>query len=93
MFTVASNFLVTPYVGYVRSDVPFCKQDREVEEILEVPLRHLQDPKYFRTGSKMVEDRLYTVYYYQWQNHTIWGVTGRILKSLLDLLPQEVKHD
>jgi len=30
--------------------------------------------------------REYPAYFYQYQGYEIWGVTGRMLKSLLDLV-------
>lgn len=84
--TVSSSFLVVPYVGYLRSGTVWRPNREEVQEILEVPFQHLLKPEIFRAEKHIVDQRPLTVYYYQWEAHTIWGVTARILKSVLDLL-------
>lgn len=87
--TVASNFRVVPFVGILESVPPWKPDPVEVEDVLEVPLRHLQNPDIFREEIRWIDQRPIPVYYYQWNLHTIWGVTGHILKSFLDLLNRE----
>jgi 8-oxo-dGTP pyrophosphatase MutT (NUDIX family) len=84
--TVSSSFLVVPYVGFLQPDATFHPNLEEVQEILEVPFDHLLRPEIFRAEEHVIDRRPLTVYYYQWEAHTIWGVTARILKSVLDLL-------
>jgi len=84
--TVSSYFLVVPYVGYLKEVTRFEPDPLEVEEILQIPFRHFEDPSIFSEEIRIVEQEPHAVYYYQWQSHTIWGLTARILKTLLDLL-------
>jgi 8-oxo-dGTP pyrophosphatase MutT (NUDIX family) len=84
--TVSSMFLVVPYVGYLQSGTTYRMNEQEVEEILEVPFRHFENPEIFRREIRLVDQVPRNVYYYQWRNHTIWGLTARILKTLLDLV-------
>ena len=87
--TVSSNFLVVPYVGYMKERVQFIRNQQEVSEVLEIPFEHFLNPEIFHEESRIVEGRSLAVYFYRWESHMIWGVTGRILKSLLDLLKEE----
>lgn len=84
--TVSSNFLVVPYVGYLNEKIPFSPNEWEVSEVLEIPFEHFTNPEIFHEEQRFVENRVLPVYFYRWESHIIWGVTGRILKSLLDLL-------
>lgn len=84
--TISSFFLVVPYVGLLQLDTTFQANPLEVSELLEVPLKELQDPAIFRVEEMVVDQKAIPVYYYQWRSHTIWGLTGRIVKTLLDLL-------
>jgi 8-oxo-dGTP pyrophosphatase MutT (NUDIX family) len=84
--TVSSFFLVVPYVGLLQPDTEFAANPLEVAELLEIPLKELQDPAIFRVEDMVVDQKVIPVYYYQWRSHTIWGLTGRIVKTLLDLL-------
>jgi 8-oxo-dGTP pyrophosphatase MutT (NUDIX family) len=84
--TVSSSFLVVPYIGLVAAESEFRANPVEVAELLEVPLIELQNPAIFREEERLIDQKIYPVYYYQWRSHTIWGLTGRIVKTLLDLL-------
>jgi 8-oxo-dGTP pyrophosphatase MutT (NUDIX family) len=84
--TVSSSYLVVPYVAILQPNLSFRPNPEEVAEILEIPFRHFLDPSIFRVEMRTVEQEVVPVYYYQWKGHTIWGITGRILKMLLDLL-------
>lgn len=86
--TVSSYFLVVPYVGFLKPGVLFEPSKDEVQELLEVPFEHLRDPSIFSVKQWMIDQKPRDVYYYQWRDHTIWGVTARILKTLLDLFDQ-----
>jgi 8-oxo-dGTP pyrophosphatase MutT (NUDIX family) len=84
--TVSSSFLVVPYVGILQPEMQFEPNRKEVAEILEIPFRHFLDSSIFHTEMRTAEDQVVPVYYYHWKEHTIWGMTGRILKTLLELL-------
>jgi 8-oxo-dGTP pyrophosphatase MutT (NUDIX family) len=84
--TVSSAFLVVPYVGILQSGAQIEPNPEEVAEVLEIPFRHFADPSVFRVEMRTIEQQLVPVYYYQWQEHMIWGITGWILKTLLELL-------
>ena len=84
--TVSSNFLVVPYVGYLNERIAFSPNEWEVSEVLEIPFAHFMNPEIFHEEERFVENRSIPVYFYRWESHIIWGVTGRILKTLLDLL-------
>jgi len=84
--TVSSNFLVVPYVGYLRELIPFIPNEWEVSEVLEIPFEHFANPEIFHEETRVVDHQELPIYFYQWESHMIWGVTGRILKSLLDLM-------
>lgn len=84
--TVSSSFLVVPYIGLLAPESEFRANPVEVAALLEVPLGELQNPAIFREEERVIDQKIYPVYYYQWRSHTIWGLTGRIVKTLLDLL-------
>lgn len=91
--TYSSQFIVVPFVGILKGTPLFVANRDEVDEVLTIPLRHFYDPSVFREETFTLENRTVPVYFYSWKSHTIWGLTGRILKNLLDLMQQGVKHD
>ncbi len=58
---------------------------REVASFLEVPIRffHETTPLVQRRWG---EDRWMTVYFYHYEGQTIWGLTARMIKDLLDFV-------
>ncbi len=89
---VSSSFLVSPYVGYLQSGTWFRPNKEEVEELLEIPFQHFENASIFREEERLVDGKPHAVYYYRWNSHTIWGLTARVLKTLLDVLQGE-KND
>ena len=41
---------------------------------------------FFRIEKKEFNGKLFDIYYYEYLNHTIWGVTGKILFDFLSLI-------
>ena len=87
VFTVVSNYLITPVVGYLPGGLgTLTLQDSEVAELLLIPLRELQNPAIFHTEQWTRGQQSRTVYFYTYGPSTIWGATGRILYTLLEHL-------
>jgi 8-oxo-dGTP pyrophosphatase MutT (NUDIX family) len=87
-----SQFHVTPFVGEIDPAVcpyTWCCQEREVAEILEVPLSHLLDCTNLvelpvqRNGEVVMRPG------YRFGEHTIWGATQRMLANFLDVSVRE----
>ncbi len=91
MCTVASDFCISPFVGMIPYPYPFKINCHEIKEIIEVPLAVFLDENKFREELRERNGEPLQVYFYQHEDHTIWGATARILKQLLDLLPEEEK--
>lgn len=83
-----TNFLVTPYVGVLRSDsgYEFCPHPQEVASLLEVPLSHLLDWRNMELELRQWRGTPVLVPAFHWNGYRIWGATARILKQFLDLL-------
>ena len=86
--TVASDFCVSPFVGLIPYPYPFKVNRQEIEEIIEVPLSVFLDENKFREEFRERNGEPLRVYFFQHEDHTIWGATARILKQLIDLLPE-----
>jgi 8-oxo-dGTP pyrophosphatase MutT (NUDIX family) len=87
VFTVVSNFLITPVVAHLpRGLGKIDLQSDEVAELLTFPLHLLADPEIMHTEVWKRNGTERTVYFYDYGGYRIWGATGRILNSLLMLL-------
>jgi len=81
-----SGFLVAPYCGIVHERVEYVMQQSEVAEVFEVPVDALLDSGQPQVRFVTFRKRQYPAYYYPYRDYEIWGLTGRIVKSFLDLV-------
>jgi len=87
-YTVVSNFLVTPYIGWLGEGLPTLRpQVAEVAEVIEAPLSALDDLLIYHEETWTRGGQAHTVHFYDFGPYRIWGFTGRLLNGLLALLP------
>lgn len=79
ILTYVTNYIISPFVGFVSRPLSLKTSGREVKGAFSVPLSFLMDEANFKQDS----------YAYEYQGHIIWGATARILRQLLDLLKSE----
>jgi 8-oxo-dGTP pyrophosphatase MutT (NUDIX family) len=86
VFTVVSNYLVTPVVAYLPSGLgTLALQASEVAEVILAPLRKLSDPAIAHIEQWSRSGEVRTVYFYMYDVYQIWGATGRMLAAFLEL--------
>jgi 8-oxo-dGTP pyrophosphatase MutT (NUDIX family) len=87
VFTVVSNFLITPVVAFLpEGPGPLQLQASEVAEIIFLPLQGLVDPSIYHTEQWIRSGEPHTVYFFDYGSYRIWGATARMLAMLLELL-------
>jgi 8-oxo-dGTP pyrophosphatase MutT (NUDIX family) len=87
VFTVVSNFLITPVVGYLPEGPGILRlQMSEVAEVILLPLQGLADPAIYHTEQWVRDGVRHTVYFFDYGSYRIWGATARILNTLLEML-------
>lgn len=84
-----SDFFVRPFVGISKVTPIFKLQDREVEELVEVPLTHFMD------DAVKTEQTLSTSYAtnikvpaFMLNNHLVWGATAMMLNEIREMLKE-----
>lgn len=85
-----SGFLVAPFVGVIHEPVDYVMQESEVVEIFEVPFEALLDRANPEVRYVPFRTKEYPSYFYRYEDHEIWGLTGRMLKAFLDVVWQAV---
>ena len=81
-----TGFRITPFVATVAGPYPF-RANHEVAELLEVPIRALTAPGVAEVEKRRLPDGArIDVYHYRYEGDDIWGITGRIIKELLELM-------
>ncbi len=87
VFTIVSNYLITPVVGYLPQGLGALQlQASEVTELILAPLDALANPAIAHTEQWTRGGMTRTVYFFEYNSYRIWGATGRILSMLLALL-------
>jgi 8-oxo-dGTP pyrophosphatase MutT (NUDIX family) len=85
-----SGFLVAPFVAVVHERIEYVMQESEVAEVFEVPLDALLDIRNPEVRYVTFRKRSYPAYFYRYGAYEIWGLTGRMVKTFLDLVWQSV---
>ena len=84
--TVATSFVITPFVGLVRTPVVWRPDGEEIERLIEVPYAALAAEGSCRIEMWNRNGVERPVYFFDYGGDTIWGATARILTHYLNLL-------
>jgi 8-oxo-dGTP pyrophosphatase MutT (NUDIX family) len=88
--TIATGYAVYPFVGMIEQGQTWVPSATEVAEVIELPLRALQDGyarrRLIRRGLPIRTDT------YVVGDYLIWGATARILADLLDRIEPMLKQ-
>lgn len=84
-----SNFNVHPFIAYTEKTPKFIKEEKEVEDIIEIPLKDIKDDSNEITTLVSTSYKVdVNVPAYKFKNHIIWGATAMMLREIKDLLKQ-----
>lgn len=82
-----SNFLVAPFLGIVSQRPDYELEEKEVERIIEIPLKQVLSDDFVST--KIITTSYATdleVPVFQFEEEVIWGATAMMLSEIKDLL-------
>jgi 8-oxo-dGTP pyrophosphatase MutT (NUDIX family) len=90
VYAAVSNFVIQPYVGWLGEGLPpLAPNSAEVAEVIEAPLAALAEPEIYHSELWRRAGTEHVIHFYDFGAYRIWGATGRMLYSLLALLPAE----
>jgi len=78
-----TGFIITPIVGLIETLPSLSPNAHEVAEVLYVPLSFFADARNGRMEMREFRGKQHEVWYYETGQHTIWGATAMIIRSLL----------
>src|SRR2546426_7935793 len=84
--TFATHFVITPWIGVVRTPAAWRPDGEEIERVIEVPFAALFGPGGLRVEEWERNGVVRPVYFFDYRGDTIWGATARIVKHYLDLV-------
>ncbi|RQW06204.1 MAG: CoA pyrophosphatase [Calditrichaeota bacterium] len=83
-FYTVTDFIVSPFVGFVKNKFEYRLDEREVDRILEVPLELFLEDSSFEVKKWDHGGKAYDVYFYHYGDDVIWGATAFILNRFID---------
>ena len=83
-FPTITNFLVTPFAATIPYPYPKIINEKEVEDILEVPLELFLTDKAFEVKQWQRKGKEYPVYFYYFKQNVIWGATAFIFNRFIE---------
>lgn len=85
------DYRVSCHVGLLAADSKFVPQPDEIEALIELPLARLADPAIYHREDWQHKGRSLPVDFYTLDGQVIWGMTGAVLKELLEKLKPLLK--
>lgn len=79
------EYIVTPVLAVLEKPTTMLMNLHEVDDVFFVPLQDLKGilP---RVEERLIRNQKRTIYFYTYQDKFIWGLTGNIVKNVLDIL-------
>lgn len=84
-----SNYSITPFVGFIASDLRFDLEIAEVESVFSIPIPWLADEsnreerEFADSGSKIHRN---VMFYKEYNGHILWGITAMLTIKMLELI-------
>jgi 8-oxo-dGTP pyrophosphatase MutT (NUDIX family) len=85
-YHTSTGFNVTPVVGWVEPPVDFRPDPHEVDDVFEVPLAFLLDPRNHRYESAFYKGRMRNYWAMPYGERFIWGATAGMLVTFQRIL-------
>lgn len=87
--TTPTGFHITPYVGFISELDQLKPNPEEICEIFSAPIAHFLDQKNVRFEEREYFGKKINTPFYDYKTHIIWGATGRMILSLIQMSAQE----
>lgn len=85
-YMTGTSYRVVPVVGLLRSGFTVSPHAGEVDEVFEVPLSFLMNPKHHERHSREWQGRVRHFYAMPYEGRYIWGATAGMIRNLYSLV-------
>tara|TARA_Y100000588_G_scaffold28394_1_gene27761 strand:- start:147 stop:698 length:552 start_codon:yes stop_codon:yes gene_type:complete len=86
----STGFKVWPFAGRVADQTVFKLQEREVEEVVEIPVKVFVDDRSKRTITLIRNGDTRLISAYAYEDRIIWGASARIISNIFDIVMNSV---
>ncbi|MBM3155316.1 MAG: CoA pyrophosphatase [Chloroflexi bacterium] len=83
--TSTSNFVISPFVGFIPYPYDFRISRGEIDEIFDVPVSALLRDTNLKQEHHDIGGQIFTTYTYECGGRVIWGATAGILHQFLEI--------
>ncbi len=83
-----TGYAMKVFVGTIPQPYEYLLNPHEVDEVVDVPLKVLQDPANWREEARWEDGGLTTAYSYAYGPHIIYGATAKVIREFLDVVSQ-----
>ncbi len=90
--TIATHFIVTPFVGHIPYPYSFTVSQFEIEELIIIPVNTLFHKESHQIRKVNLKGNEIAINYFYYKDYVIWGATGFILRQFLDeiIIPNNI---
>jgi 8-oxo-dGTP pyrophosphatase MutT (NUDIX family) len=85
-FLTNTNFMISPYLGFIPHPYQYKLNRDEIAEVYEIPLQLLLDPNIFEIRPMDINGIRWYIHYYHCNGLLIWGVTGFLLSNFFSIV-------
>ncbi len=88
IYVPPSNFLISVFVGYLGKKPLYKMQEREVDEVIEIPFREFFNPNVIKQKDFYVNSikAASNAPYFDVSKSEIWGASAMVISELMDVL-------
>jgi len=86
LFIPVSNFLIYPYIGYLKEKPIMKPEPREVARIIPTEVNEIFDPGNYKQRIIKVRSQRLQAPYFDYHGHVVWGATAMILAELYEVV-------
>jgi 8-oxo-dGTP pyrophosphatase MutT (NUDIX family) len=89
-FPTMTKYIITPFVAIIDKNQKLVKQEREVQEIVKIPISFFVSKKNFREQAFNINGAKFPVFYFNYKNpengkkYTVWGATAYMIATFLE---------
>ena len=89
-FPTMTQFIISPFIGVINKDQELVRDQREVQEIIKVPINFFIEKKNFRETTMDFGGKPFPVFFFNYEanhkNYMIWGATAFMIVTFIEMV-------
>ncbi|MFX0141562.1 MAG: NUDIX hydrolase [Candidatus Hodarchaeota archaeon] len=89
-FPTMTKYIITPFIGIINKDQKLVKDDREVQEIVKIPIDFFIKRINFKEQAVDINGKMFPIFYFNYikkkngKLFTVWGATAFLISTFLE---------